>query len=251
MVTAALLFAPVFAVSVDGDEEFCCMAISVSCNACDQGMTEEEYCAQAPTPAVCLAESCAAVEHGNCEACLGLGCAMAGGNCLENCGILTDVSCYGPGGGGADRDAAACESYHEEKADAAACGSASLQASCAECVAQTKTDGSPCRWFDHGACMANGGMLGPGATQCAAADLIDGDDVKKGDDLGEIDMCELCRDDYDPCTECDEGYGCIVYDCAPLGCADPWCQQCPEGEVPTLLEGACCESCAPDTGGGG
>jgi len=62
-----------------------------------------------------------------------------------------------------------------------------------------------------------------------------------------IDLCEICRGDNDPCTECEEGMGCIVRDCVPLGCTDPWCQQCPEGEVPTLIEGACCETCMPNT----
>ena len=70
-----------------------------------------------------------------------------------------------------------CAAYEATQRDSKLCeaairpasprGAAPSAGSCEACTSTIKADGTPCRWFaDIGACMAEGGIVGPGQTVC-------------------------------------------------------------------------------------
>ena len=110
-----------------GGPAVCCNASTVPCLACAEGMTEIDYCAQIPKPSICPSTPllCSTVEHGDCEACLELGCGLAaGGMCIDSCNMIADVMCYEHETQNIKKS---CTLYRTEEADAATCGAANLQ----------------------------------------------------------------------------------------------------------------------------
>ena len=106
----------------------------------------------------------------SCRACLSAGCGFYG-SCLPSCDMIADVACYE---GDAEKQCAAYDaSQHDSKLCDAAIppasprGAAPPEGSCEACTSTIKGDGTPCRWFANiGACMAEGGFVGPGQTVC-------------------------------------------------------------------------------------
>ena len=97
----------------------------------------------------------------SCRACLTAGCGYYG-SCLPSCDMIADVACYE---GDAEKR---CAAYESSQRESKLCEAAS--ASCEVCTAKTKANGASCRWFaDIGACLAEGGMIGPGESVCPQA----------------------------------------------------------------------------------
>ena len=100
----------------------------------------------------------------SCRACLTAGCGYYG-SCLPSCDMIADVACYE---GDAEKR---CAAYESSQRESKLCEAAS--ASCEVCTAKTKANGASCRWFaDIGACMAEGGMIGPGESVCPQAERV-------------------------------------------------------------------------------
>ena len=100
----------------------------------------------------------------SCRACLSAGCGYYG-SCLPSCDMIADVACYE---GDAEKR---CAAYESSQRDSKLCGAAS--ASCQVCTSKTKANGASCRWFAVlEACMAEGGMVGPGETVCLQPERV-------------------------------------------------------------------------------
>ena len=155
----------------------------------------------------------------SCRACLSAGCGYYG-SCLPSCDMIADVACYE---GDAERR---CAAYESSQRDSKLCDAAS--ASCQVCTSKTKASGASCRWFaDLGACMAEGGMVGPGETVCLQPERVHVAAPK----------CPAnCKLYFDGCNNCRCAPGgamaCTKMACDPARTARPYCK---EESAPTVV----------------
>jgi hypothetical protein len=150
----------------------------------------------------------------SCRACLTAGCGYYG-SCLPSCDMIADVACYE---GDAEKR---CAAYESSQRESKLCEAAS--ASCEVCTAKTKANGASCRWFaDIGACMAEGGMIGPGESVCPQAERVHVHVAAP--------TCPAnCKLYFDGCNNCrcfpGGAMGCTRMACDPAKRMRPYCKE--------------------------